>query len=178
MERGPDRTPERPEDTTPHESTPADETAAREQERAERAAAAEERRSDRDRRVVERPVEHDQRVEVRRVTDVERTSVEQRQYVLTRIGQAVDYLFYLLYGLLLTRFLLALLGASEQAGFVRFINGITEPFYAPFSGIVGRPAVNGGFMDFPVIIALLGYALLHFAVRGLIRVIAGTPRTV
>jgi YggT family protein len=87
----------------------------------------------------------------------------------------VDYLFYLLYGLLAIRFLLMLLGAREGAGFVRFILGLTEPFYAPFSGIVARPSVNGGVFDFPLIIAMLAYALLHMAVRGLLRLLGGSP---
>jgi uncharacterized protein YggT (Ycf19 family) len=78
-----------------------------------------------------------------------------------------------LYGLLGIRFVLALLGASETAGFVQFINALTNPFYAPFAGIVARPLVNGGVLDLPLVIALLAYLLLHVAVRGLLRLVAG-----
>jgi YggT family protein len=138
-----------------------------------------ERRSATERRVADEPVEVDRRVEERRAA-WEREQYEarqRRQHIVGRVTQAVDYLFILLYGLLGIRFVLALLGASQQAGFVQFINGVTEPFYAPFANIVARPTVNGGFLDFPLLIAILAYALLHLAVRGLLRLVAGA-RTV
>ena len=102
-----------------------------------------------------------------------RRAGEWARLVIARVGHAIDYLFFLLYGLIALRFVLAFLGASEQAGFVRFIRGVTEPFYAPFSGIVEAPAANGGELDLPALIALAAYALLHMAVRGLLRVLSG-----
>jgi uncharacterized protein YggT (Ycf19 family) len=135
-----------------------------------------ERRADSDRRVADHPVEVDRRQADRR--EASRAAAvaarERRIYLLGRVTQGVDYLFYLLYGLLGIRFVLALLGASETAGFVQFVNGVTQPFYGPFAGIVARPSINGGFLDFPLLIALLAYALLHMAIRGLIRLMAGT----
>jgi hypothetical protein len=95
-----------------------------------------------------------------------------RDPILFRAGQVVDYLFLLLYGLLGIRFVLTLLGASDAAGFVRFINSLTEPFYGPFAGIVERPEIGGGLLDLPLIIALLAYALLHAALKGLMRVLS------
>lgn len=106
-------------------------------------------------------------------TKDERRVGERVRLVISRVGHAIDYLFFLLYGMIALRFVLAFLGASEQAGFVRFIRGVTEPFYAPFSGIVESPTANGGKLDFPALIALLAYALLHMAVRGLLRVLSG-----
>jgi uncharacterized protein YggT (Ycf19 family) len=141
---------------------------------------AADRRADEDRRVVEEPVAVDRRVEERRVIVDGPAGVrvaDRRAYAVGRATQAVDYIFYLLYGLLGIRFVLALLGASEQAGFVQFIYGLTNPFYAPFANIVARPAVNGGVLDFPLLIAVLAYALLHAAVRGLLRLMVGS-RTV
>jgi uncharacterized protein YggT (Ycf19 family) len=100
-----------------------------------------------------------------------RARIDQRNHVVSRTVQVVDYLFYLLYALLGIRFVLTLLGANETAGFAQFINGVTQPFYGPFSGIVARPALNGGFLDFPLVIALLAYMILHYAVRGLLRLL-------
>jgi YggT family protein len=130
-----------------------------------------ERRTVGDRRVADEPVLEERRVEARRQRD--REAKERRAYVVQRVTLGVDYLFYLLYGLLTVRFVLSLLGAAETAGFVQLIQGMTDPFYAPFSGIVGSPSLNGGVLDFPVVIALLAYVLLHIAVRGLLRLIAG-----
>jgi YggT family protein len=134
-----------------------------------------ERRSGEERRVRDEAVEEERRMEARRARD--RAARERRLRVLDRVTLGVDYAFYLLYGLLTVRFVLSLLGAAETAGFVQFIHGITGPFYAPFGGIVASPSVNGGVLDFPVVIALLAYVLLHLAVRGLLRVVAG-DRTV
>jgi uncharacterized protein YggT (Ycf19 family) len=138
-----------------------------------------ERRDETDRRVVDEPVDTDRRVAQRRAEAQREAELrsqaarERRLHVVGRVTQGVDYLFLLLYGLLGIRFVLSLLGASETAGFVQFITGLTQPFYGPFTGIVARPAINGGFLDFPLLIALLAYALLHLAVRGLLRLIAG-----
>ncbi|HSJ05923.1 MAG TPA: YggT family protein [Longimicrobiales bacterium] len=149
--------------------------------RADRAAdPAVDRRTGPDPRAADEPVAVDRRVEERRVIVDGPAGVrvaDRRAYAVGRATQAVDYLFYLLYGLLGIRFVLALLGASEQAGFVQFIHGLTNPFYAPFANIVARPAVNGGVLDFPLLIAVLAYALLHAAVRGLLRLMVGS-RTV
>lgn len=139
--------------------------------RVEASAREVQRRDGEDRRVREEPVAEDRRVEARRGRD--REALERRQYVIHRVTLGVDYLFYLLYGLLAVRLVLALLGAAETAGFVQLIRGLTGPFYAPFSGIVSSPPINGGVLDFPLVIALLAYVLLHVAVRGLLRLLAG-----
>jgi uncharacterized protein YggT (Ycf19 family) len=135
-----------------------------------------ERRAGEDRRVAALPVDTERRMAERRAAEKQAgiEARERRTYVVGRVTQGVDYLFYLLYGLLGIRFVLALLGASGQAAFVQFVNGLTQPFYGPFAGIVARPAVNGGVLDFPLLIAVLAYALLHMAVRGLLRLVAGT----
>lgn len=131
------------------------------------------RRADTDRRTVDVPVDPDRRVEGRRTEDRALESRERRNHAVARAVQVTDYLFGVLYGLLALRFVLALLGASEQAGFVRFVNGVTDPFYAPFAGMISRPATGGeGYFDFPLLIAIAAYALLHLAVRGLIRLLA------
>lgn len=105
------------------------------------------------------------------------TVEDDRHAIVWRVMQGVDYVFFLLYTLLLLRFVLAMVGAGEGSAFVRFIFGLTEPFYAPFEGIVSRPALDGGYLDFPLAIALIAYVFLHLAIKGLIRVIVG-PRPV
>lgn len=90
-----------------------------------------------------------------------------------RVNQVIDYVFYLLYALLGLRFVLALMGASSNAGFVRFVKGVTEPFYLPFKGIVTSPSLDSGpTLALPVLFAMLVYFLLHLALRGLLRLIA------
>jgi len=85
----------------------------------------------------------------------------------------VDYLFFILYGLLGLRFLLALLAARSSAGFVQFIVAVTDPFYRPFRGMVASPSTDSGHtLLVPLIIAIVVYLLLHLAINGLLRIVA------
>jgi len=92
---------------------------------------------------------------------------------VARISQVIDYLFFVLYALLALRFLLALIAARSSAGFVQFIVTVTNPFYAPFKGIVASPAVQGGHtLMLPLVIAIIVYILLHLGINGLLRMFA------
>src|SRR5436305_15037035 len=90
-----------------------------------------------------------------------------------RVSQVVDYIFYVIYALLGMRFLLALLAARSTAGFVQFIVTVTNPFYAPFRGIVASPSTDQGHtLLLPIVIAFIVYLLLHLGINGLLRIIA------
>jgi uncharacterized protein YggT (Ycf19 family) len=92
---------------------------------------------------------------------------------LARVSQVIDYIFYLIYGLLAVRLLLSLLAARSSAGFVQFIRAVTDPLYAPFRGIVASPTAEGGYtLALPIVIAIIIYALLHLGINGLLRLIA------
>lgn len=94
----------------------------------------------------------------------------ERGRVVARISQVIDYLFFIVYGLLVIRLLLALFAARSSAGFVQFIRSVTDPFYAPFRGIVASPSTPEGFtLALPIVIALVVYMLLHMAINGLLR---------
>ncbi len=96
-----------------------------------------------------------------------------RSRSVARVSQIIDYFFYLLYALLGMRFLLALLAARSTAGFVQFIVAVTDPFYAPFRGIVASPQTNQGHtLLLPIVIALIAYIILHLAINGLLRMLA------
>jgi hypothetical protein len=105
------------------------------------------------------------------VIDTEREV--QRSRGLARISQVVDYIFYLIYALLGMRFLLALMAARSSAGFVQFIVAITNPFYAPFRGIVASPSTDQGHtLLLPIVVAIIAYVILHLAINGLLRMFA------
>jgi len=94
-----------------------------------------------------------------------------------RVAQFVDYAFWLVYGLLAIRLVLALIGANPGTGFVQAIRAITDPLYAPFRGILPSLTTEGGYtLVLPVLFAIFMYLLLHLAVRGLLRLI-GERRT-
>jgi uncharacterized membrane protein len=105
------------------------------------------------------------------VVDTEREV--QRSRGLARVSQIVDYIFYVIYALLGMRFLLALMAARSTAGFVQFIVAVSNPFYAPFRGIVASPRTDQGHtLLLPVVVAIISYALLHLLINGLLRMLA------
>ena len=108
---------------------------------------------------------------VNEVVDSEREV--QRSRGLARVSQVVDYIFYVIYALLGMRFLLALLAARSSAGFVQFIVTISNPFYAPFRGIVASPSTDAGHtLLLPIVVAIIAYALLHLGINGFLRMMA------
>lgn len=107
------------------------------------------------------------------VDEVVQTEREiERGRVMARVSQVVDYLFFIVYGLLTLRFLLELFGARENAGFFQFIRSVTNPFYAPFKGLVASPSADGFTLALPIVFALVAYMLLHLAINGLLRILA------
>jgi hypothetical protein len=105
------------------------------------------------------------------VIDTEREV--QRSRGLARVSQIVDYIFYVIYALLGMRFLLALMAARSTAGFVQFVVAVSNPFYAPFRGIVASPRTDQGHtLLLPVVVALVSYVILHLLILGLFRMLA------
>ena len=108
---------------------------------------------------------------VNEVVDTEREV--QRSRGLARVSQVVDYIFYVIYALLGMRFLLGLLAARSGAGFVQFIVAVSNPFYAPFRGIVASPSTDQGHtLLLPVVVAIVSYVILHLLILGLLRMLA------
>lgn len=88
--------------------------------------------------------------------------------IVPQIARVIDYLFGVLYALLLVRFTLELLGARSGTGFVQIIRKLTDVFYAPFQGIFATSNIDGWHFVWPLIVAVLAYMLLHALIRGLL----------
>lgn len=107
---------------------------------------------------------------IREVADTEREVERSRR--LARTSQVVDYVFFVIYGLIGLSFLLELLGARESAGFKQFLDAVSGPLLAPFQGLMPDPGVGSSRFMVSYLIALLVYGLLHLAARGLLRLLA------
>ena len=94
-----------------------------------------------------------------------------RARALARVSQVIDFLFFVVYALLGVRLVLALIAARSGNGFVRLIHAVTEPFFAMFNGIVASPSAGGYTLVVPILIAIVVYALLHFGITRLLRLI-------
>lgn len=95
-----------------------------------------------------------------------------RAQILQRIARIIDYLFGVLYVLLLVRLGLEVFGAQSTAGFVQIIEKATDVFYAPFKGIFPITVTPTGHIVWSLVAAVVGYMLLHAGIRGLLRLFA------
>jgi uncharacterized protein YggT (Ycf19 family) len=104
------------------------------------------------------------------VGEVAATGAElDRGQAAARASQIVDYLFYIVYGIIGLEIVLDAIGARQSAGFKQFIDAIATPFLAPFRGLMPTPGVGSFRFMLSYIVALIVYLLLHMAVNGLLR---------
>jgi uncharacterized protein YggT (Ycf19 family) len=90
---------------------------------------------------------------------------------IARVNQFVDYVFYVVYGLIGLDIGLELFGARDSSGFMKFLHLVTAPLLAPFKGLMPDPAVGSFQLMLSFVVALIVYGLAHLAVRGLLRVL-------
>ena len=95
-----------------------------------------------------------------------------------RISQVVDYVFYVIYGLIVLEIVLGLIGARSGNGFVQFIGAVTGPLLAPFDRIVGTPTAGLSQFRISFVFALVVYVFLHLAITGIFRLVAHRKVTV
>ncbi|HKX30079.1 MAG TPA: YggT family protein [Blastocatellia bacterium] len=94
-----------------------------------------------------------------------------RGRVTARVSQIIDYLFYLVYGLIGLQFVLKLLGARPGNGFVQFVADLSWPVLAPFRAIVPTPSMGASRLELSYLLALGVYLLLHLAINGFLRLV-------
>lgn len=114
--------------------------------------------------------EHLKQKAITEVVDTE-TEIERARGV-ARISQVIDYIFYVIYGLIGLEVILDLLGARQGNAFNRFIETVSSPFLAPFRGLMSDPASGRFQLKLSYIFALIFYILLHLAINGLLRLLA------
>jgi uncharacterized protein YggT (Ycf19 family) len=95
----------------------------------------------------------------------------ERGQAAARVSQVVDYMFYLVYGIIGVEIVLDAIGARQSAGFKQFIDAIAWPFLAPFRGLMPTPGVGSFRFMLSYIVAIGVYILLHMAVNGLLRLL-------
>jgi uncharacterized protein YggT (Ycf19 family) len=97
---------------------------------------------------------------------------------LARVSQVVDYVFYLVYGIISLEIALEALGAREGAGFKQFVDTLAAPLLAPFEGLMPDPGTGQYRFMVSYVIALVVYVLIHLAVKGLLRLFVQKKTTV
>lgn len=105
-------------------------------------------------------------------TTISEQRIVRRGSPLELAERIVVFLFGLLQLLLVARIILLLLNAREANDLVNGIYNVTDPFVAPFRGILGQDSANvrGTYFDTVGLIALIGWSILEGIVLALIRV--------
>jgi len=88
---------------------------------------------------------------------------------LVRAAQLLDYVFFLVYSLIGLEIGLELFGARQSSGFKQFLDVVTRPLLGPFRGLMPDPSLGPLQLMMSYIVAALVYALLHQALRKLLR---------
>jgi YggT family protein len=101
-------------------------------------------------------------------------SSERRRPAEAIIISIVYFIFGFIEVVLGLRFVLRLLGANPDAGFVQLVYSIAAPFMAPFEAVFATPQVEGTVFDWSVLLAIAVYALIAWGIASLVR--AMTPR--
>jgi hypothetical protein len=92
------------------------------------------------------------------------TQPARRRYKLMRLSQIVYLVAGIVEALIGIRFMLKLIAANPQAGFARFIYGITTLFLVPFSDLTSNPSIAGAELEISSLIAMLIYALAAWTI--------------
>lgn len=113
------------------------------------------------------------------VTEVAET---EREVAVTRVAargsQIIDYLFYFIYGIIGLEILFDLLGARKTNGVREIVGFISTPILAPFRNLLPDPATGRFQFRVSYLMAVVIYIFLHFAIKGLIRLIAQRRTTI
>ena len=99
----------------------------------------------------------------------------ERRLRLGLVTQIIGAILGLLEILLGLRFVLKLIAANPNSGFAVFVYGITQPFLAPFTALVGTPRSGGMILEVTTLIAIAVYALLSWIVVRAFRIAAIRP---
>lgn len=101
---------------------------------------------------------------------VQRSSVSQTSRA-SGVGVAQRVVWFIvgvINALIAIRFILLLLGANRDAGFVDFIFSLTGGLVAPFTGIFGQPTYGQFTFEWSSVLAVIVYTLIAWGIVKLI----------
>ena len=123
----------------------------------------------------------EQRTEVRETTAVDGTGRQTVARTVDEVSGAVIaqrivwFIVGVIDAIIAIRFVLLLLGANHDAGFVDFVYSISNPLVAPFTGIFGQPTYGVSVFEISSLLAIIIYTLIGW---GIVKLIGLTrPRT-
>ena len=108
------------------------------------------------------------------------TANDRRSEVHTEVRRPMEsvatgmvwFVFGVIEVLIAIRFVLMLLGANAEAGFVRMIYAVSGIFMAPFNAILESQSVEGAMFEWSALVAIAVYALVAWGIAQLIRALS------
>lgn len=111
--------------------------------------------------------------------DVETVAVDpyaERRGGARRVVQFVYLLFGIVAALLITRFALLALGANADASFAQFIDNVSDPLVAPFTGLFSTTQDGSSVFEPASLVALAVYAVAAWVIGRLLALVLGDSR--
>ena len=98
-------------------------------------------------------------------------SHESRDQQIGKVAQVVWFITGIIVALLALRVVLALVGANLNNAFASFIYGVSEPFVAPFRGLlqVGEFQAGVSRLELETIVAMVVYVLVGWGIAAAVR---------
>ena len=113
------------------------------------------------------------------------TAVSNRSTVVRGSGYAtaarlIDLIFGIIIGLIALRVVLLLIAAREGNNIVSFVYNLSDLFVAPFRGILRIEEVSArqSTLDIGALVAIVGWLVIYFLVRAIVRVFRREPAVV
>lgn len=104
------------------------------------------------------------------IEELQDTEAElKRGRLAARVAQVVDFIFFLVYGIISLEILLDLIGARDSNSFRESVHAIATPLLAPFYALVPDPSAGRFQFRISFIVALIVYIMLHVAIGRLLR---------
>jgi hypothetical protein len=100
---------------------------------------------------------------------------EVRAPVEVVVSRIIMYAFGVIEVFIGVRFVLMLLGANAEAGFVKMVYGVSGVFMAPFITIFDTQKVDGAIFEWSALVAIAVYALVAWGLTALIHALS--PRS-
>ena len=97
---------------------------------------------------------------------------EVRRPIEAVLSRVVMFVFGVIEVFIAMRFVLTLLGANAEAGFVKFVYGVSDVFMAPFNAIFSTQSVEGATFEWSALVAIAVYALIAWGLVSLIRALS------
>lgn len=95
------------------------------------------------------------------------------RYAIGKLNEFLQWFIAVLEVMLLVRFCLKLIGAVPANLFAGFVYALTDIILFPFVGIV--PSSTAGRLEWQVLIAIIIYWLLFWAIRRFLRILVSNP---